>query len=69
MYLTEHTDVMTEQPEYSHSDLKLLELLNQLEPDVRKDLLRSAEEKQRVAALEKKVEELSLQLEEVKRSA
>ncbi|ECA8970984.1 XRE family transcriptional regulator [Salmonella enterica subsp. enterica serovar Omuna] len=69
MYLTEHTDVVTEQPEYSHSDLKLLELLNQLEPDVRKDLLRSAEEKQRVAALEKKVEELSLQLEEVKRSA
>lgn len=69
MYLSEHTDILTEQPEYSHSDLKLLELLNQLEPDVRKDLLRSAAEKQRVAALEKKVEELSLQLAEVKRSA
>lgn len=54
---------------YSPADLKLLELLNQLEPDVRKELLRSAAEKQRVAALEKKVEELSLQLAAVKRLA
>ncbi|SUH24032.1 Uncharacterised protein [Salmonella enterica subsp. enterica] len=69
MYLSEHTDVLTEQPEYSHSDLKLLELLNQLEPDVRKDLLRSAAENSEWPPWRKKVEELSLQLAEVKRSA
>ncbi|EFH3410623.1 helix-turn-helix domain-containing protein [Escherichia coli] len=69
MHLSEHADVLTEQPEYSHADLKLLEFLNQLEPDIRKDLLRSAEEKQRVAALEKRLEELALELESLKRSA
>ncbi len=69
MYLVESSEQSVDISSYSHADLKLLELLNQLEPDVRKDLLRSAAEKQRVAALEKKVEELSLQLAEVKRSA
>lgn len=38
---------------FSRSDLTLLELMNQLDPEVRKDLMRSAEEKQRMIELEK----------------
>ena len=33
---------------FSQADLKTLELLNQLDPEVRRDLMRCAEEKQRV---------------------
>lgn len=51
---------------FNQSDLKLLELLNQLEPEVRKELLRGAEEKQRMAEekqrmidMEKRLKELS----------
>ncbi|HFK4062740.1 TPA: helix-turn-helix domain-containing protein [Kluyvera ascorbata] len=44
---------------FNQSDLKLLELLNQLEPEVRKELLRGAEEKQRMIDMEKRLKELS----------
>lgn len=54
------------QPQFSQSDLKMLELLNQLEPEVRRDLLRSAEEKQRVIEMEKQLKELSAKLERLK---
>ncbi|QST27744.1 helix-turn-helix domain-containing protein [Escherichia albertii] len=69
MYLIEQSGKSVDVSSYSHADLKLLELLNQLEPDIRKDLLRSAEEKQRVATLEKRLEELALELESLKCSA
>ncbi|MDK9603487.1 helix-turn-helix domain-containing protein [Lelliottia wanjuensis] len=62
-------DVLTEQLKLSPLDVKLLELLNQLEPAVRKDLLRSAREKQRLATLEKRLEDLALELESLKKSA
>lgn len=52
----------------SRSDLTLLELLNQLDPDVRRDLLRGAEEKQRLIDMEKKLQELSDELERVKKT-
>lgn len=51
---------------FSQSDLKMLELLNQLDPDVRQDLMRSAEEKQRVIDMEKQLQELSATLERLK---
>ncbi|AYJ94898.1 helix-turn-helix domain-containing protein [Serratia marcescens] len=51
---------------FSRSDLTLLELMNQLDPEVRKDLMRSAEEKQRMIELEKKVNELSSELQKKK---
>ncbi|ECG4947687.1 bacteriophage CI repressor [Salmonella enterica subsp. enterica serovar Llandoff] len=54
---------------YSHSDQKLLELLGQLDPDVKKDLLRRAGEKQRILDLEKQMEKLTAELESIKRSA
>lgn len=53
---------------FSRSDLTLLELLNQLDPDVRRDLLRGAEEKQRMIDMEKKLQELSAELERVKKT-
>lgn len=71
MYLSEQAkreEVLTEPLEFSHSDLKLLELLNQLEPAVRKDLLRSAREKQRLVTLEKRLEDLAQELESLKNS-
>lgn len=71
MYLSEQAkraEVLTEPLEFSHADLKLLELLNQLEPAVRKDLLRSAKEKQRIAILEKRLEDLAQELESLKNS-
>lgn len=40
------------QHQFSQSDLKMLELLNQLDPEVRRDLMRGAEEKQRVIEME-----------------
>lgn len=52
---------------FSNSDLTLLELLNQLDPDVRRDLMRGAEEKQRMIEMEKKIEELSSKIAENKR--
>ncbi|NCG55224.1 helix-turn-helix domain-containing protein [Serratia fonticola] len=54
---------------FSNSDLTMLELLNQLDPEVRKDLMRSAEEKQRMIELERKVSELSAELEKNKRAS
>ncbi|EJD6705187.1 MULTISPECIES: helix-turn-helix domain-containing protein [Serratia] len=54
---------------FSRSDLTLLELMNQLDPEVRKDLMRSAEEKQRMIELEKKVNELSSELQKKKNAS
>lgn len=51
---------------FNQSDLKLLELLNQLEPEVRKELLRGAEEKQRMIDMEKQLKELSAAFERLK---
>ncbi|WP_174866813.1 helix-turn-helix domain-containing protein [Pectobacterium polaris] len=53
---------------FSQSDLKLLELMNQLDPDVRRDLMRGAEEKQRLIDMEKKLQALSAELERVKKT-
>lgn len=55
------------QPSFSKADLTLLKMLNDLEPEVRKDILRRAEEKQRILKLEKEVQELSNQLEKQKK--
>lgn len=44
---------------FSRADITLIELLNQLDPEVRRDLMRSAEEKQRMIEMERKIEELS----------
>ncbi len=51
---------------FNQSDLKLLELLNQLEPEVRKELLRGAEEKQRMIDMERQLHELSAAFEKLK---
>lgn len=51
---------------FNQSDLKLLELLNQLGPEVRKELLRGAEEKQRMIDMEKQLKELSAAFERLK---
>lgn len=51
---------------FSQADLKMLELLNQLDPEVRRDLMRGAEEKQRVIEMEKQIQELSVQLNNLK---
>ena len=51
---------------FSHADLKMLELLNQLDPEVRRDLMRGAEEKQRVIEMEKQLKELSATIERLK---
>ncbi|KIQ52471.1 phage repressor protein [Citrobacter rodentium] len=50
----------------SQADLKMLELLNQLDPEVRRDLMRGAEEKQRVIEMERQLKELSAKLERLK---
>lgn len=52
---------------YSQSDLVLLEMINQFDPEVRRDLLRNAEEKQQIIEMKKKIEALSLELEKNKR--
>lgn len=44
---------------FSRADITLMELLNQLDPEVRRDLMRGAEDKQRMIEMEKKIEELS----------
>ncbi|HCO8543019.1 TPA: helix-turn-helix domain-containing protein [Escherichia coli] len=51
---------------FSPADLKMLELLNQLDPEVRRDLMRGAEEKQRVIEMEKQLKELSATIELLK---
>ncbi len=51
---------------FSPADLKMLELLNQLDPEVRRDLMRGAEEKQRVIEMEKQLQELSSKLKNLK---
>lgn len=51
---------------FSQADLKMLELLNQLDPEVRRDLMRGAEEKQRVIEMEKQLQELSSKLKNLK---
>lgn len=51
---------------FSQADLKMLELLNQLDPEVRRDLMRGAEEKQRVIEMEKQLKELSATIERLK---
>ncbi|MFC2855387.1 helix-turn-helix transcriptional regulator [Citrobacter farmeri] len=51
---------------FSQADLKMLELLNQLDPEVRRDLMRGAGEKQRVIEMEKQIQELSAQLNNLK---
>ncbi|EHU01221.1 hypothetical protein CKS_3964 [Pantoea stewartii subsp. stewartii DC283] len=43
-----------------------MELLNQLEPEVRKELLRGAEEKQRMIDMEKQLKELSAAFDRLK---
>lgn len=60
--------VDSQESAFSRSDLTLLELLNQLDPDVRRDLLRGAEEKQRMIDMEKKLQELSAELDRVKKT-
>ncbi|EAU5333821.1 helix-turn-helix domain-containing protein [Salmonella enterica] len=54
------------QHQFSQSDLKMLELLNQLDPEVRRDLMRGAEEKQRVIEMERQLKELSATIERLK---
>ncbi|EYD91511.1 putative phage repressor protein [Escherichia coli 3-105-05_S4_C2] len=44
----------------------MLELLKQLDPEVRNDLLRGAAEKQRVIEMEKQLKELSATIERLK---
>lgn len=61
-------DVSHEAIVISEEERNLLNAMNQLDPEVRKDLLRSAEEKQRLIELEKKVRELSSELQNTKRA-
>lgn len=70
MYLNEAEKTLSSPVEtpFSNSDLTMLELINQLDPEVRKDLMRNAEEKQRMIELERKVNELSSELEKNKRA-
>lgn len=62
----EKEQAANQEQHYNQSDLKLLELLNQLEPEVRKELLRGAEEKQRMIDMEKQIKELSAAFERLK---
>ncbi|WP_048822612.1 helix-turn-helix domain-containing protein [Morganella morganii] len=55
----EKVQLTNQEQHFNQSDLKILELLNQLEPEVRKELLRGAEEKQRMIDMEKQLQELS----------
>lgn len=63
---TEKEQSANQEQHFNQSDLKLLELLNQLEPEVRKELLRGAEEKQRMIDMEKQLKELSAAFEKLK---
>ncbi|HGN1707883.1 TPA: helix-turn-helix domain-containing protein [Providencia rettgeri] len=51
----------------SNSDLTLIELLGQLDPEVKKDILRRAEEKQQMINMQKELDKLALELERVKK--
>lgn len=51
----------------SNSDLTLIELLGQLDPEVKKDILRRAEEKQQMINMQKELDKLALELEQVKK--
>ncbi|ECS5439105.1 TPA: helix-turn-helix domain-containing protein [Salmonella enterica subsp. enterica serovar Hvittingfoss] len=62
----EKVQLTNQEQHFSQSDLKLLELLNQLDPEVRKELLRGAEEKQRMINMEKQLKELSAEFERLK---
>ena len=65
----DRSEVLTIEPatqNFSPADLKMLELLNQLDPEVRRDLMRGAEEKQRVIEMEKQLKELSATIERLK---
>ncbi|HBB9614264.1 TPA: helix-turn-helix transcriptional regulator [Escherichia coli] len=62
----EKVQLANQKQHFNQSDLKLLELLNQLDPEVRKELLRGAEEKQRMINMEKQLKELSAALERLK---
>ncbi|WLN10390.1 helix-turn-helix domain-containing protein [Escherichia coli] len=62
----EKTQPANQEQHFNQSDLKLLELLNQLEPEVRKELLRGAEEKQRMIDMEKQLKELSAAFDRLK---
>lgn len=45
------------QHQFSQLVLKILELSNQLDPEVQRDLMRGAEDKQRVIEMEKQLKE------------
>ncbi|EAS6529531.1 helix-turn-helix transcriptional regulator [Salmonella enterica subsp. enterica serovar Montevideo] len=62
----EKVQLANQEQHFNQSDLKLLELLNQLDPEVRKELLRGAEEKQRMINMEKQLKELSAAFERLK---
>ncbi|MCN8080716.1 helix-turn-helix domain-containing protein [Escherichia coli] len=62
----EKEQLANQEQHFNQSDLKLLELLNQLDPEVRKELLRGAEEKQRMINMEKQLKELSAEFERLK---
>ncbi len=62
----EKVQLANQEQHFNQSDLKLLELLNQLDPEVRKELLRGAEEKQRMINMEKQLKELSAEFERLK---
>ncbi|EHQ9044817.1 helix-turn-helix domain-containing protein [Escherichia coli] len=64
--LSKEVDVTPTQVQFSQSDLTMLELLKQLDPEVRNDLLRGAAEKQRVIEMEKQLKELSATIERLK---
>ncbi len=51
----------------SNSDLTLIELLGQLDPEVKKDILRRAEEKQQMINMQKELDKLALELKRVKK--
>ncbi|MFS7118451.1 helix-turn-helix domain-containing protein [Escherichia coli] len=64
--LSKDVEVRPTQPQFSQADLTMLELLKQLDPEVRRDLLRSAEEKQRMIEMEKQLKKLSATIERLK---
>lgn len=64
--LSKEVDVTPTQVQFSQADLTMLELLKQLDPEVRNDLLRGAAEKQRVIEMEKQLKELSATIERLK---
>ena len=64
--LSKEVEVTPTQVQFSQADLTMLALLKQLDPEVRRDLLRGAEEKQRVIEMEKQLKELSATIERLK---